>query len=43
MQIVRLKKSLMAITQVGESGLGGADGIHGFEEYYNTTVSYIRY
>ncbi|MCQ9278205.1 aldehyde dehydrogenase [Staphylococcus borealis] len=26
-----------------ESGLGGADGIHGFEEYYNTTVSYIRY
>ncbi|MEJ7498433.1 aldehyde dehydrogenase family protein, partial [Staphylococcus warneri] len=21
-----------------ESGLGGADGIHGFEEYYNTTV-----
>ena len=22
-----------------ESGLGGADGIHGFEEYYNTTVS----
>lgn len=24
-----------------ESGLGGADGIHGFEEYYNTTVSYI--
>ena len=27
----------------GESGLGGADGIHGFEEYYNTTVSYLRY
>lgn len=26
-----------------ESGLGGSDGIHGFEEYYNTTVSYIRY
>ena len=26
-----------------ESGLGGADSIHGFEEYYNTTVSYIRY
>lgn len=26
-----------------ESGLGSADGIHGFEEYYNTTVSYIRY
>lgn len=26
-----------------ESGLGGADGIHGFEEYYNTTVSYIRW
>lgn len=26
-----------------ESGLGGADGIHGFDEYYNTTVSYIRY
>lgn len=26
-----------------ESCLGGADGIHGFEEYYNTTVSYIRY
>lgn len=26
-----------------ESGLGGADGIHGFEEYYNTNVSYIRY
>ena len=26
-----------------ESGLGGAGGIHGFEEYYNTTVSYIRY
>lgn len=26
-----------------ESGLGGADGIHGFEEYYNTTVSYLRY
>ena len=26
-----------------ESGSGGADGIHGFEEYYNTTVSYIRY
>ena len=26
-----------------ESGLGGADGIHGFEEYYNTTVSYMRY
>lgn len=26
-----------------ESGLSGADGIHGFEEYYNTTVSYIRY
>lgn len=26
-----------------ESGLGGADGIRGFEEYYNTTVSYIRY
>ena len=26
-----------------ESGLGGADGIHGFEEYYNSTVSYIRY
>ncbi|AMW24240.1 aldehyde dehydrogenase [Staphylococcus haemolyticus] len=26
-----------------ESGLGGADGIHGFEDYYNTTVSYIRY
>lgn len=26
-----------------ESGLDGADGIHGFEEYYNTTVSYIRY
>lgn len=25
-----------------ESGLGGADGIHGFEEYYNTTVSYLR-
>ena len=25
------------------SGLGGADGIHGFEEYYNTTVSYIRW
>lgn len=24
-----------------ESGLGGADGIHGLEEYYNTTVSYI--
>ena len=26
-----------------ESGLGGADGIHGLEAYYNTTVSYIRY
>ena len=26
-----------------ESDLGGADGIHGFEEYYNTTVSYLRY
>lgn len=26
-----------------ESGLGGADGIHDFEEYYNTTVSYLRY
>lgn len=26
-----------------ESGLGCADGIHGFEEYYNTTVSYLRY
>ncbi|MDG0822856.1 MAG: aldehyde dehydrogenase [Staphylococcus equorum] len=26
-----------------ESGLGGADGIHGLDEYYNTTVSYIRY
>ena len=26
-----------------ESGLEGADGIHGFEEYYNTTVSYLRY
>lgn len=26
-----------------ESVLGGADGIHGFEEYYNTTVSYLRY
>ena len=26
-----------------ESGLGGADGIHGFEEYYNSTFSYIRY
>lgn len=26
-----------------ESGLGGADGIHGFEEYHNTTVSYIRW
>lgn len=26
-----------------ESGLGGADGIRGLEEYYNTTVSYIRY
>lgn len=26
-----------------ESGLGGADGIHGFEKYYNTTVSYLRY
>lgn len=26
-----------------ESGLGGADGIYGFEEYYNTTVSYLRY
>src|SRR5699024_994877 len=26
-----------------ESGIGGADGIHGLNEYYNTTVSYIRY
>lgn len=26
-----------------ESGKGGADGIHGLDEYYNTTVSYIRY
>lgn len=26
-----------------ESGLGCADGIHGLDEYYNTTVSYIRY
>ena len=26
-----------------ESGIGGADGIRGLEEYYNTTVSYIRY
>ncbi|WP_426428113.1 aldehyde dehydrogenase [Staphylococcus equorum] len=26
-----------------ESGIGGADGIHGLDEYYNTTVSYIRY
>ena len=26
-----------------ESGLGGAEGVDGFEEYYNTTVSYIRY
>lgn len=26
-----------------ESGLGGADGIRGLDEYYNTTVSYIRY
>lgn len=26
-----------------ESGLGGADGVRGLEEYYNTTVSYIRY
>lgn len=26
-----------------ESGIGGADGVHGLEEYYNTTVSYIRY
>ncbi|MDG0819334.1 aldehyde dehydrogenase [Staphylococcus equorum] len=26
-----------------ESGIGGADGIHGLDEYYNTTLSYIRY
>ncbi|XVL32062.1 aldehyde dehydrogenase [Staphylococcus equorum] len=26
-----------------ESGIGGADGVHGLDEYYNTTVSYIRY
>ena len=26
-----------------QSGLGGADGINGFEEYLNTTVTYIRY
>lgn len=26
-----------------ETGIGGADGIHGLDEYYNTTVSYIRY
>lgn len=26
-----------------QSGLGGADGQHGFEEYLNTTVSYLRY
>ena len=44
MRIVRQKKQSMVITQVErESGLGGADGIHGFEEYYNTTVSYIRW
>lgn len=26
-----------------QSGLGGADGTRGFEEYLNTTVTYIRY
>lgn len=26
-----------------QSGLGGADGVNGFEEYLNTTVTYIRY
>lgn len=26
-----------------QSGLGGADGTHGFDEYLNTTVTYIRY
>lgn len=26
-----------------ESGLGGADGVHGFDEYLNTTVTYLRY
>lgn len=26
-----------------QSGLGGADGINGFEEYLNTTVTYFRY
>ena len=26
-----------------QSGLGGADGQHGFDEYQNTTVSYLRY
>lgn len=26
-----------------ELGLGGVDGIYGFEEYYNIIVSYIRY
>ena len=37
------KSSMVIIFGWRESGLGGADGIHGFEEYYNTTVSYIRY
>ncbi|MBF7018105.1 aldehyde dehydrogenase [Staphylococcus durrellii] len=26
-----------------QSGLGGADGVNGFDEYLNTTVTYIRY
>lgn len=26
-----------------QSGLGGADGTRGFDEYLNTTVTYIRY
>ncbi|TKA00079.1 aldehyde dehydrogenase [Bacillus thuringiensis] len=26
-----------------QSGIGGADGKHGYEEYLNTTVSYLRY
>ncbi|KRL04139.1 aldehyde dehydrogenase [Liquorilactobacillus oeni] len=26
-----------------QSGLGGADGKHGFDEYLNTTVAYLRY
>nr|WP_263314896.1 aldehyde dehydrogenase [Mammaliicoccus sp. Marseille-Q6498] len=26
-----------------QSGLGGADGVNGFDEYLNTTVTYLRY